>query len=143
MLEAYQRAAETIPRFIGHLQGERGGALFSAKLRFRDPGESGRLGEDQLIFLWLTEVHYYADEGCFSGIFFEVPAELREWLPIGGQHVFEAEDIFDWMVLDGGHLHGGFTLRVTRAMLVEAERESYDRYIGASVYEPLPEPTGE
>ena len=49
---------------------------------------------------------------------------------------FEPEDIFDWMVLEQGHLYGGYTLRVAREKLPEAERESYDRHIGVSVYEP-------
>ena len=47
---AYDRAAKTIPQFIEHIQ--RGGdALYSAKLRFRDPDESERLGEDRFLFL--------------------------------------------------------------------------------------------
>jgi uncharacterized protein YegJ (DUF2314 family) len=47
------------------------------------------------------------------------------------------EDIFDWMVIDNGHLIGGFTLRVTRESLSSEERAAYDRYIGVDTYEPL------
>lgn len=43
------------------------------------------------------------------------------------------------MVLQEGHLHGGYTLRITRARLPEAERGPYDHTIGVSVYEPLPD----
>ncbi len=134
---AYDRAAATISEFIEHIQ--RGGdTLLSAKLRFRDPDESERLGEDRFLFLWLGGVHYHMAEGVFSGTFFEVPPKLQKWHQIGQRLAFDPEDIFDWMVLDQGHLQGGFTLRVTRTKLPEAERESYDRYVGVSVYEPLP-----
>lgn len=136
--KAYDRAAATVPQFIEHIQ--RGGdALFSAKLRFRDPDESERLGEDRFLFLWLTGVHYYPDERVFSGVFFEVPSGFQKWHRVGEQLVFEPEEIFDRMVLDQGRMQGGFTLRVAREKLPEAERESYDSYIGVSVYEPLPQ----
>ena len=134
---AYDHASATISKFIEHIQ--RGGDTFrSAKLRFRDPDESERLGEDRFLFLWLGSVHYYPDEHDFSGVFFEVPSELQKWQQVGQHLAFNADDIFDWMVIDQGHLHGGFTLRVARELRPESERESYDRYVGVSVYEPLP-----
>jgi uncharacterized protein YegJ (DUF2314 family) len=134
---AYNHAAQTTSHFVEHIQ--RGGeALRSAKLRFRDPDESERLGEDRFFFLWLGGIHYYADDHVFSGIFFEVPSEFHKWHQVGQCLLFEAGDIFDWMVNDGGHLYGGFTLRVAREKLPEPERESYDRYVGVSAYEPLP-----
>jgi len=80
--EAYAAASRTLPRFIEHLQSGMP-AYFSAKLSFRDPDESERLGEDQLLYLWLTGVHYHAAERVFSGGFFEVPPELQKWHPVG------------------------------------------------------------
>jgi uncharacterized protein YegJ (DUF2314 family) len=136
--EAYAAASRTLPRFIEHLQSGIP-AYFSAKLRFRDPDESERLGEDQLLYLWLTGVHYHPAERVFSGIFFEVPPELQKWHQVGQRLAFEAEDIFDWMVLtEDARLFGGFTLRVSRSKLPESERADYDRYIGIRVYEPAP-----
>lgn len=134
---AYDRAAATLPQFIEHLQLG-GDAFFSAKLRFRDPDESDRLGEDRHVYLWLGSVHYHAAESVFSGSFFEVPPGLQKWHQVGQRIAFDPEDIFDWMVLHEGHLHGGFTLRVARQKLPEAERDAYDQHIGVSVYEPLP-----
>ena len=134
---AYDRAAETVPQFIEHVESGEDG-FYSAKLRFRDPDESERLGEDRFALIWLTSVHYHAKERIFSGTFFEVPHEFQKWHHVGQCLSFEPEDIFDWMVLREGHLHGGFTLRVSRSKRPEAERDSYDRYIGVSVYEPLP-----
>ena len=134
---AYASAASTLPEFIALLE-HRDDAIFSAKLRFRDPDESARLGEDRFAYIWLTSVYYYPEDRVFSGVFFELPAEFQRWHHVGQQLVFEPEDIFDWMVLRDRHLHGGFTLRVSRSQLPESERESYDRFIGVSIYEPHP-----
>src|ERR1700733_14236732 len=108
---AHADAAATIPQFIEYLQ-RCGDSCCSAKLRFRDPDESKRLGEDRFLFLWLSQTHYHTDERLFSGTFFEVPPELQKWHQIGQRLAFDPEDIFDWMVLQQGHLYGGFTLRV-------------------------------
>ena len=134
--EAYAAASRTLPQFSEHLQGGTP-ACCSAKLSFRDPDESDRLGEDRLLYLWLTGVQYDAEERVFSGTFFEVPTELQKWHQVGQTLTFEGEDIFDWMVLtEDGRLFGGFTLRVSRSKLPEGERADYDRYIGVRVYEP-------
>jgi uncharacterized protein YegJ (DUF2314 family) len=134
---AFRGAAATVPQFIEQIQRV-GDSFCSAKLRFRDPDASDRLGEDRFLFLWLSGVHYHAAERVFSGTFFEVPPAFQKWHQVGQRLAFQAEDIFDWMVLESGHLYGGFTLRVAREKLPEAERDSYDRYVGVSVYEPLP-----
>jgi uncharacterized protein YegJ (DUF2314 family) len=134
--KAYRQAAETLPHFIEWI--ERGGkAIHSAKLRFRDPDFSAEMGEDRFLFMWLTTVQYHREEGFFSGVFFEVPKEMQKWHQVGERLGFEGEDVFDWMVLEDGHLYGGFTLRATRDGLPEAERAEYDRYIGVTVYEPV------
>ena len=133
---AYQRASATLPRFIEHMQSGIK-ASCSAKLRFRDPDNSERLGEDRFVFLWLSGVHYHAVERVFSGGFFEVPPELQKWHQVGQRLAFDGEDIFDWMVLtEDGRLFGGYTLRVARSKLPESERADYDRYIGVRAYEP-------
>jgi uncharacterized protein YegJ (DUF2314 family) len=133
---AYDRASATLPRFIQHIQsGIR--ASYSAKLRFRDPDDSERLGEDRFVFLWLSGVHYHTAERVFSGGFFEVPPELQKWHQVGQRLAFDGEDIFDWMVLtEDGRLVGGYTLRVARSKLPESERADYDRYIGVRTFEP-------
>jgi uncharacterized protein YegJ (DUF2314 family) len=134
---AYSLAASTLPHFIALLE-QRDGAIFSVKLRFRDPDESERLGEDRFAYIWLTSICYHPDDRVFSGVFFELPAEFQKWHQVGEHLVFEPEDVFDWMVLQGGHLHGGFTLRVSRSKMPESERESFDKQIGVRVYEPYP-----
>lgn len=74
--EAYASASRTLPRFIEHVQSGIP-AYFSAKLRFRDPDESERLGEDRFLFLWLTGVHYYPEERVFSGSFLKFPRNCK------------------------------------------------------------------
>jgi uncharacterized protein YegJ (DUF2314 family) len=136
--KAYAAASRTLPEFIEHIQSGIS-AYFSVKLRFRDPDESERLGEDRFLFLWLAGVHYYPAERVFSGSFFEVPPEFQKWHQVGQTLRFDGEDIFDWMVLtEDGRLFGGFTVRVSRSKLPESERADYDRYIGVRVYEPAP-----
>lgn len=133
---AYARAAATISQFIERVERD-ANAFHSAKLRFRDPDESARLGRDQFVFLWLTGVHYHTAERVFSGTFSEVPAELQKWHKAGDRLAFDPEDVFDWMTLTtDGRLFGGYTLRVTRSKLPEEERAKYDRYIGVTAYEP-------
>jgi uncharacterized protein YegJ (DUF2314 family) len=134
---AYACAAATIPHFIEELN--RGGSgFYMAKLRFRDPEWSERVGENKFMFLWLTDVHYHAAERVFSGEFFEVPPEFQKWHQDGKRLGFDPEDIFDWAVIRQGRLNGGFTMRVQREHLPEMERDAYDRYVGISFYEPLP-----
>jgi hypothetical protein len=67
--EAYAAASRTLPRFIEHLQSGMPDH-FSAKLRFRDPDESERLGGDQLLYLWLTDVPLSPSRANFLWPFF-------------------------------------------------------------------------
>jgi uncharacterized protein YegJ (DUF2314 family) len=132
---AYKQASATLQRFIEHIQSGIKTSC-SAKLRFRDPDESDRMGEDRFVFLWLSDALYHTTERVFSGVFFEVPPELQKWHQVGQRLAFDGEDIFDWMVLTKeGRLFGGYTLRVARGKLPESERADYDRYIGVSIYE--------
>lgn len=127
---AHARTARTMDEFRSHVLRP-GDHVCAAKLSFRDPAESERTGRDALLYLWLTSVTLDASSGRYVGVFFEVPAELREWHWPGQELEFEAEDVFDWMVNDDGLVHGGFTLRVHRSRLPESQRDDYDRRIGA------------
>lgn len=74
----------------------------------------------------------------FSGEFVQVPNEMQKWHKPGERIGFYSDSIFDWAVNDNGHLHGGFTIRAARERLPDARREAYDRFVGVSVYEPVP-----
>ncbi len=138
MVAAYSLAARTVDRFLVAVT-RTGDHFCCAKLKFRDPDLSDSLGEDRFVYLWLSGVVYHAAERLFSGEFFEVPPELAQWHHVGRRLTFSAEDIFDWFVLDDGELDGGFTMRVARDSLPEAERASYDSYVGARSYAPIPD----
>ena len=135
VVEAHAKAAATIPDFIAAVQGG-GSRKYLAKLRFRDPDISEKLGEDRFFYLWLHEVAYHPDEKLLSGEFFEVPEGFEKWHPVGSRLGFEAEDVFDWMILDNGLLRGGFTIRVHRSRLPKDQRAAHDEFIGATSYDP-------
>ncbi|MFO6425501.1 DUF2314 domain-containing protein [Motilimonas sp. KMU-193] len=137
--KAHAMAANSMPQFI-ELVKSRGESTFMAKLRFRDPELSQKLGEEQLLYLWLTDVYYHEEENLLSGVFFEVPDSLRKWHQVGERLGFDAEDVFDWMVNTNGHVKGAYTIRVTRNSLADEQAKAeYDEYIGISSYEPLTE----
>jgi uncharacterized protein YegJ (DUF2314 family) len=137
MLHAYAQAAATTTSFKAHVL-RTGEHYCCVKLRFHDPDLSEQLGEDRFYYLWLSSVAYHPQERLFSAAFFELPKELMKCHKVGERVNFETEEIFDWMVNDNGHLHGGFTFRVARAQLPEAERGAYDGYTGVTTWEPLP-----
>ncbi|HRE16355.1 MAG TPA: DUF2314 domain-containing protein [Rhodocyclaceae bacterium] len=137
MQAAYQLAANTIAHFKILINRD-SDYICCAKLRFRDPDLSEQLGEDRFCFMWLSNVFFHEEENLFLGTFFEVPQEFTKWHQVGQRLAFEADDIFDWMVQDEGRIHGAFTMRVARQKLKESERESYDRFVGAEVWEALP-----
>ena|SRR5690554_1922279 len=136
MVKAHALAAETVSDFLEQVQitGEH---MCCAKLRFRDPDQSERLGEDRFLYIWLNNVVYHPAERLFSGTFFEVPADLTKWHQVGQRLGFDPEDIFDWMVNDRGHLYGGYTMRVMRNTLPEQEKHAYDQHVGVTWWEPL------
>jgi uncharacterized protein YegJ (DUF2314 family) len=141
MLRAFALAAATVSIFKRHVLRP-GEQMCYAKLQFRDPEWSERLGEDRFAFIWLCSVFYHTDDRLFSGIFYDLPEEYLKWHKIGERLAFKDEDIFDWMVNDGGRLHGGFTERVIRARLPARDRKPYDKYMGVTSWEPLPSPDG-
>lgn len=139
VVKAHAMAANTMPMFI-ELVKAGGDSIFMAKLKFRDPELSEELGEDQFLYLWLSDIYHHKDENLLSGVFFEVPESLRKWHQVGDRLGFEAEDVFDWMVNTDGHVQGAYTIRVTRNNLpAEKEKTEYDEYIGISSYEPVSE----
>ena len=137
MLSAYAMASATMPIFQS-LVLQPGSRQCCAKLRFRDPDESARTGEDCLLYLWLGLVSYDPVLHAYSGAFFEVPPELTKWHSVGQRLSFETEDVFDWFANEDGILHGGFTLRVVRANLPTSDRLAYDQYIGIRGWAPVP-----
>lgn len=134
---AHAQAAETIEHFVELVKSDVE-AIYMAKLSFKDPLLSEQVGEDQALYIWLSDVYYHDDEDVLSGVFFEVPKALTAWHQVGQRLAFEIDDAFDWMVIKDGNAKGGFTLRAHRDRLTtDAERKEYDNYIGIDIYESL------
>lgn len=133
MQEAYRLAAETVPDFIKHIH-LKDGRFCAAKLSFKDPSESARLGRDKMLYWWLSFATYDAEQQAFSAEFVELPECLKAYHHIGQRLWFEADDIFDWYANDEGRLYGGFTMRVSHSRVPEGERAAYEQYIGVTKF---------
>ena len=129
MSRAHALAAASIDELIAHVRRE-GEHIPMAKMRFRDPDQSERLGEDRFFFLWLLVVQYDDDKQRFVVRFVEVPPEFQKRHKPGELLSIEHDDIFDWFVNDDGLMHGGFTMRVARSRMPEHERAAFDDYTG-------------
>lgn len=82
-------------------------------------------------FMWLMNAVCDGDD--FIAMFFEVPQNFTDYAE-GDSLRIAAQDVMDWMVNDGGTLHGGYSIRYQRARIPEEERAEYDQYIGVARY---------
>lgn len=138
---AHSMAAATMPEFLRWVRAG-DSSVCLAKLRFRDPDFSEEMGEDQYFFLWLSSVVHHPEDNILSGVFFEVPEGFDKWHSVGSRLGFDAEDVFDWLVLTDGHARGGYRLRLARSRLDAEERAQFDAHVGISSYEPISNETG-
>lgn len=86
-------------------------------------------------YLWLDQPK--EEQSVFSGRIFEVPPSWKGY-SAGQRLESPAREIQDWMVLDNGTLHGGFSLRYMREGMPEEKRAGYDAFLGVKEYAPLP-----
>ena len=91
--------------------------------------------EGRAMFLWLS-VERAMPIGFLAHVF-EAPPEFPELVP-GSRHTVATDRVVDWTYVQSGVMHGGYSLRIQRDLLPVEERASYDRYIGAESYAPLP-----
>ena len=133
---AYARAKETFPRFLAAIRTDdyslANGTTNAVKLRLKDRELSEKLGEDQWVFLWVYDIQ--ADGSGYSGEVYELPKVSINGLAIGDRISF-TDGVYDWMIIRNGHLWGGLTIRLVRAMQPEDQRANFDDYSGISVYE--------
>jgi uncharacterized protein YegJ (DUF2314 family) len=92
--------------------------------------------QGDVIWLWLS-VQSVKSDG-FEATTFEAPPEFPE-LAKGAKRFIPTARVADWAVSIGDTMYGGYSLRLQRRRLPEAERASYDKYIGAANgWAPLP-----
>ena len=134
---AHNLAASTIPLFLEHIHRP-GDHISSVKLKFRDPNVSAVEGNEQHLYIWLSNTQFDSGEDTYFAQFFEVPEQLHEWHHVGQQLSFDMEDVFDWMVNDDGFVHGGFTLRLQQRDMTSSEIGEHNDYIGVKEWAPVP-----
>jgi uncharacterized protein YegJ (DUF2314 family) len=104
--------------------------LFFERLRRPPPtqtyaGVKVRLVEgDEVEHVWLYDVTLR--DGHFSGRIANEVQGLREWQAHDSLRV-PTDSVTDWMLIDDGELVGGYSIRLFRARMTEAERAEADR----------------
>ena len=93
--------------------------------------ELSNLQTDGRCFVWLNNVQFTSTG--FLAQLFEIPPALQGFA-IGDEFEIIPNDVLDWMINDGGTLHGGFSLRYHRERLPEHERAAFDQHIGVVSY---------
>ena len=106
-------------------------SMFLAKSMFEDKNEPGEYAH-----LWLL-VNDVLDDLLFCSVC-EAPSGFSG-VEEGQSYVLTDDKIEDWMINDDGRLYGGFSIRLQRSLLPEAERGNFDEYVGITDYlEELP-----
>jgi uncharacterized protein YegJ (DUF2314 family) len=119
-----QEAQSTLPQFRDMLSSH--GSLSSiAMIKTRVTQN------DTHAFMWLSNVQLAGPD--FVAEFFEIP-NASSAIKVGDRLTVTAGSLLDWMVNDGGILHGGFSLRYHRSQLPENERSQFDQYVGITKY---------
>lgn len=122
VVSAVSKAKATLSRFQAAVQARRAGAFYGVKLHFP------RLDGSEGYHIWLTVTEYFAE------LYFCTPVELPSdlvGLSMGESKLATENDIEDWMVMDGGVLYGGYSLRAIRAELPTDEQMRYDSHMGS------------
>jgi uncharacterized protein YegJ (DUF2314 family) len=115
MERAYQEARQSISQFLERLHQPTPTQEYAAvKVRIG--------GEDRDHYIWVSEVTW--DGIRFAGFVYgvDVPSPFES----GDEYEARPDDIYDWMIIDGGRLMGGYTIRVARSEMTIENRERYD-----------------
>lgn len=126
--EAYRKtildAQDTLGEFRKLAEVKRGAGVYAqVKTLLEEPGYRA--------FMWLI---VRADESAgFLAEIIELPGNFTQFT-IGQQIRVNDADVMDWMILEHGTLHGGYSLRYSRDKLDEAGKAKFDEHVGVRVY---------
>lgn len=95
---------------------------FSVKKPF--PYQDGDKTNEEHI--WLTDVTYA--DGVFSGRVGNDPVDVEN-IKLGDKVTVKKAEASDWMIIDGGKLVGGYTIRVLRDRMAPGERRVFDESV--------------
>jgi len=100
-------------------------SYFSVKVRIMD----GEIGEH----IWLTEPHF-DEEGNLFGTVGNDPVDVKT-VKLDQKIGIDRDFISDWMIIEGGRLVGGYTLRAIRDGIPDKDKADFDQSIGMYIDE--------
>src|SRR5262245_51724181 len=116
---ATRKAQDSLPQFTARLKEPAPSqSHFSVKVAINSGG--------MVHYLWLLKLTY--DDGRFSGVLGVDARGLDPHHP-GEMITMPAEEIYDWMYVDGGKLVGGYSLRALRDQLSGKQREAFEKSV--------------
>ncbi len=98
---------------------------FSIKVRIMD-GEKGE-------HIWLTEPHF-DEEGNLFGTVGNEPVDINT-VKLHQKIGIDRISISDWMIVEGGRLIGGYTIRAIREAIPDDKKAEFDNSIGIYIDE--------
>jgi len=103
--------------------------LSAIKAAFNDPGGTPDMAEH----MWLSEIAF--DGERISATLMNAPNGLTS-IEEGDRVTLRVDQIEDWMYVIDGHVYGGFTIQVLRAVMSPSERSEHDAAWGFDFADP-------
>ena len=123
MASAIEKARATVDQFTAALEDPQPGqGDFSIKY----PVVDGEMVEH----MWLVPVRF--EDGRFIGNINNEPYDVTT-VKLGDEVTVAPDEISDWMYVEDNKLVGGYTIRVFRDQLNDAERKALDADLGFTV----------
>jgi uncharacterized protein YegJ (DUF2314 family) len=116
MNQAIHKATQSLPSFDSALKsGNPAYESFALKARFDT--------EDGAEHIWVSDISLKG--GKYLGIVDNLPNSTKE-VRVGDTIEVAKSRISDWMFIENGFLHGGYTIRVLRSRMSETERKAFE-----------------
>jgi uncharacterized protein YegJ (DUF2314 family) len=123
MLAAIRKARETFPDFLQAVEADSRRIIPAlsfalVKAYFADVGSP-----DEGEHMWVTDVEF--DGHTITGTLCDTPEHVQ-CVREGQQVNFPSDHLSDWLYVLVDEAHGGFTLRLLRSRMSDAERQAHD-----------------
>jgi uncharacterized protein YegJ (DUF2314 family) len=123
MNNAIKMANQTLDKFNDALKSENiDFKYFALKSRFKTPNG----GEH----IWVSNIRLKDDK--YFGVVDNLPESTTD-VKVGDTVQISNDNISDWMYVDGIKLRGGYTIRLLRKRMTEAERKQFDAENGVII----------
>ena len=121
MAAAIQKANQTLSDFNAGLSNPKAENQ-ALKVEFAD--------SKGIEHMWIGDIEY--KDGKYSGILNNEPEYITQY-KAGDKIDVDNSKISDWMFVENGKLHGGFTIKVLRNKMTEEERKQFDEESGMQI----------